>query len=97
MDTENYNGSGSALIVPVSWSSSWGELSFVLGFTKLHNRTQHRHLDSYYVQQAPAKHQVPLFPSRGKYPDDLELLPTTKDSHCQPLKFQLWLVPDCEQ
>ena len=34
---------------------------------------------------------------RGKYPDDLELLPTTKDSQCQPLKFQLWLVPGWEQ
>ena len=26
VNTENYNGSGSALIVPVSWSSSWGAL-----------------------------------------------------------------------
>ena len=44
----------------------------------------------------PAKHQVPLFPSRGKYPDDLELGPTTKDSQSQPLKFQLYLVPGGE-
>ena len=37
VNTENYNGSGSALIVPVSWSSSWGaELCF-----RFYKITQH--------------------------------------------------------
>ena len=38
VNTENYNGSGWALIVPVSWSSSWGaELCF-----RFYQITQHR-------------------------------------------------------